>query len=157
MSAARGRANQALYLARIVLNAWEEALAKQDLPAGVLAQAFLPAVRQHLLDAYGWFLLAIVQTEPLPDTPPASTGQLPPVPAGKVVPAEIRELSRLEAEDWLSDLLGPLPSPGGATYTRRRDNLAVAAPAVDGPGAATAWLEQLGALFERMSDSLDEF
>lgn len=157
MSAARGRANQALYLARILLDGWNKALAEQDLPAGVLSQAYLPAVRQHLRDAYGWFLLAIVQSESLPTLPPAHTGELPPVPEGKVLPGEIRELSRLEYAGWLSELLRSPPPPDAAGTARQRGNLAVAAPAVDGPGTAAAWLEQLGALFERMGDSLDEF
>lgn len=156
MSAARGRANHGLYLARILLDAWREALRHEELPAAVLTQAFLPAVRQHLVDAYGWFLLAVMQVEPLPERPPAGCRELPPVPEGKAVPGEIRELAQLEAGGWLAAMLAAdhMVVAGGA---RRPGNLAIAAPATPGPDAAQQWLEQLGALFDRMGDSLDEY
>jgi hypothetical protein len=156
MSAARGRANQSLYLARILLDAWGAALDRQELPAGVICQAYLPAVRLHLGHAYGWFLLAIVQADRLPEGPPARSGELPPVPDGKVVPGEIRELSQLESSGWLADMLasaGPVAPAGPG----RRDNLVVAAPSTPGLEEARDWLARLGALFERMGDSLDEY
>lgn len=156
MSAARGRANQSLYLARILLDAWGEALDRQELPAGVISQAYLPAVKLHLEHAYGWFLLAIVQADLLPDRPPARSDELPPVPEGKVVPGEIRELSQLESAGWLADMLSQAP-PVAATQPARRDNLVVAAPATPGPAEARDWLTKLAALFERMGDSLDEY
>ena len=155
MSAARGRANQSLYLARILLDAWGEALGRQELPAGVISQAYLPAVKLHLGQAYGWFLLAIVQADRLPGGPPARSDELPPVPEGKVVPGEIRELSQLESGGWLADMLAS-DQPVAAAEPGRRDNLVVAAPATPGPAEARDWLAKLGALFERMGDSLDE-
>lgn len=156
MSAARGRANQSLYLARIVLDSWEQALERQELPVGVIAQAYLPAVKLHLVDAYGWFLLAVMQLDRLPDAPPTRCAQLPPVPEGKMVPGEIRELSQLESTGWLAQMLAG-GQPAAVAQPGRRDNLAVAAPATPGPAEAREWLAKLGALFERMGDSLDEY
>src|SRR5690606_2772142 len=70
MSSPRGQANHGLYLARVLLAAWRRDLAAEDIPASVLAQAVGPAVRGHLLDAYGWFLLDLQKPAQLPATPP---------------------------------------------------------------------------------------
>jgi hypothetical protein len=156
MSAARGRANHGLYLARILLDAWREVLGREEVPAAVLSQAFLPAVRQHLVEAYGWFLLAVMQVEPLPERPPAGCSELPPVPEGKAVPGEIRELAQLESGGWLARMCQP-DSAAAPTGGRRPGNLAVAASAAAGPDEAGQWLRELGALFDRMGDSLDEY
>ena len=156
MSAARGRANQSLYLARILLDAWDEALDRQELPARVVNQAFLPAVKLHLGQAYGWFLLAAAQLDRLPERPPARSAELPPVPEGKAVPGEIRELSQLESGGWLADMLAD-EQPLAVPQPVARDNLVVATAAVPGPAEARDWLAKLGALFERMGDSLNEY
>lgn len=156
MTTARGQANQKLYLARILLTAWREALVAQQLPAQVLTQAFLPAIRQHLVDAYGWFLLEISGGDAIPLQLPCSCGDLPAPPEGKVVAGEIREFQQLEKAGWLATLLQvdtDIAQPG----PRSPQNLASEAPQLTGPDEAETWLDNLAALFERMSESLDEY
>ena len=105
MSTSRGRANHSLYLGKILLAAWRRETSNEVLPARVICQAYHPAVRLHLLDAYGWFLLDITGATELPQGPPHSCEELPDPPAGKAVPGEIREFRRLEREGWLAELL----------------------------------------------------
>ena len=156
MSSARARANHSLYLARILIRAWEAAEAEQALPQSVLAQAYAPGCQSHLVNAYGWFLLAIGSPDSLPESPPASVEQLPPTPPGKAVPGELREFAQLEQAGWLADLLAPLLPSAGAT-TRDPRNLAAPATAGPSPEAFSTWADALAALFDRMGDSLDEY
>lgn len=155
MSAARARANHELYLGKIVIAAWRLERAKEDIPAATLAQAFHPAVRDHLVAAYGWFLLAISQADVPPQGPPRSCDELPPMPEGRVYPPEINEFRQLEASGWLGEMLqaASFDMPG----TRQPGNLAM--PAQTGPSTEQVeyWAQQLLALFERMGDSLDEY
>ena len=155
MTSARGRANHALYLARIVMAAWRETLARQDVPASILAQAFLGGVRDHLTAAYGWFLLEVSRTEPLPDCPPHCCAELPPPPEGKVFPGEVQEFQQLEQRGWLREMLhsqSTVPLP-----VRQHNNLAVATTDQVGPDQVEQWLLQLESAVERMADSLDEY
>jgi hypothetical protein len=151
----RARANHALYLAKIILSAWQRELERQDTPARVLTQAFHGAAREHLIAAYGWFLLSISQGGAPADGLPRSCDELPPMPEGRVFPGEINEFRQLEARGWLADMLRDQELAMAAP--RQQGNLAVAA--IDLPGAEQVgrWLEQLEALFERMGDSLDEY
>lgn len=153
MSSPRGQANHGLYLARLLLAAWRRDLAAEDVPASVLAQAFGPAVRGHLLDAYGWFLLDLQKPAQLPATPPHSVTTLTPVAPGKAAPAEMVEFARLEQEGWLAELLR---EPGAAQPTRSAASLA--APSTDLPDPATllAQAQLLEDAFSRMGDFLDE-
>ena len=155
MSGPRARANHALYLARILLAAWRRELARQDIPAITLEQAFGAAAREHLVTAYGWFLLAICQAEAPGHTAPRSCSELPAMPAGRVFPAEINECRQLEAAGWLGDMLREpervLPGVG------QQGNLAVATGELPGSEQLERWLVALEALFERMGDSLDEY
>jgi len=154
MSSARAQANQKLYLAKIQLAAWQRALAAREVAAATLTQAFLPAVRQHLLGAYGWFLLAVSGQEQLPGEPPRCCAELPAIAAGMAVPGEIREFEQLETSGWLAALLA---EPDEAVQqARTRDNLASAAPVLPAVEDAGQWIDQLEAVFQRMSDSLDE-
>ncbi len=155
MSSARGRANHELYLARIVLAAWREALAREAVPATILAQAFEDGVRDHLTASYGWFLLEISRVEPLPDYPPRCCAELPPQPEGKVFPGEVREFQQQEQRGWLREML-----QGRRTVllpARQHDNLAVTTTDQVGPDRVEQWLQELEAAFERMADSLDEY
>ena len=77
MSSLRGQANQGLYLAKILLGAWQRDLDAQQLPAKALGAAYLPAVRLHLRRAYGWFLLEISRPDQAPVEPPTCTSKLP--------------------------------------------------------------------------------
>lgn len=155
MSSSRARANHRLYLARILLASWREALDCQQLPVSALEQAFNEGVRAHLIAAYGWFLLEVTRPEPIPAAPPHSCTELPPTAGGKAMPAEIREFAQLESEGWLGALLagegGTIPGP------RSAGNLAVPAGTAEGQEQMQQWADRLESLFERMGNFLDEY
>ena len=155
MSAARGNANQSHYLASLLLSAWACDEREQGTPAAVLAQAYLPAVREHLITAYGWFLLEIAGINDWPGGPPRSVQSLPEVPQGKAVAGELREFDSLERSGWLNDLLAEIDLKSAPV--RSRGNLAQPVADVPGPGDAQAWHTELGAVMARMRDSLDEY
>ena len=155
MSSARAQANHKLFLAKIQLAAWRQAMAAQDIPAIVLTQAFLPAVRDHLMQAYGYFLLAVSGIEQVPGRPPAGCGELPDIARGQAISGEIREFEQLEKDGWLAQLLA---EPDDAVQSvRAAGNLAVASPLSADSGSVQQWVDHLEALFARMSDSLDEY
>ncbi len=153
MSSPRGQANHHLYLARLLVAAWRRDLAAEDIPASVLAQAFGPAVRGHLLDAYGWFLLDLQKPAQLPEVPPHRVAALPPVAPGKALPAEIEEFARLEREGWLAELVR---EPGSATPRRSDTNLAAQVVDVLDPDSLETQARHLDNAFARMGDFLDE-
>ena len=155
MSVARARANHALYLGKIVIGAWRRELAREDVPAATLAQAFHAGAHNHLLAAYGWFLLAVSQAEVPPQGPPRCCEELPPMPAGRLYPPEINEFRQLEARGWLCEMLrsGTVDPP----VARQPGNLASAAQHGHDTEQLEQWLAQLQGLFERMDDSLDEY
>ena len=98
MTGNRGLANQALFHARILLDAWELVEAQGRRSARDLAGAFCPAVVTHLLQAYGWFLLAVTQadTQADPTALPRAVADLPAPPAGKSLAPEVREFELRE-------------------------------------------------------------
>lgn len=155
----RGLANHRLYLARLVLDAWERDRLAQAVPARTLDQAYAPGVREHLIAAYGYFLNHVLDPTGATgeDGPPRCCAELPEQIAGKALPGEIREFQRLEQEGWLADLLAPLPTATAAGRRPSPGGLAVSV-ATDWPGPeqAAAWHQRLSATFERMGDSLDE-
>jgi hypothetical protein len=155
MSSQRAQANHGLYLAKIQLSGWRHALAAQDIPAGTLTQAYLPAVREHLLAAYGWFLLEVSGTEQAGGKPPRGCAGLPDVAAGRAVPGEVREFQQLETSGWLAELLAEGYIP--ARTAPMQGNLAVATPEPTGCEQVQQWINSLEVLFDRMSDSLDEY
>jgi hypothetical protein len=154
MSSCRGRANHSLYLAKILLAAWQRECDGQILPQRVLCQAYLPAVRSHLLDAYGWFLLAITGATQLPHSPPQRCDDLPELPPGKAIPGEILEFRQLETAGWLADLLEGWTDTG-ATPVRGPGNLVTAAE-FPTPEQAQSWVDGLSEHFERMGNNLEE-
>ena len=157
-----GLANHHLYLAKLVLQAWQRDRAAQAVPALTLDQAYAPGVREHLVQAYGHFLSHVLDpTAAASDgAPPRSCDDLPPQVAGKAVPGEIREFRQLEQEGWLAGLLAPLPQgiPRPSRSGPGRDSLVAASSGSDWPqpDQAESWCRRLQATFERMSDSLDE-
>ena len=160
MSGARSHANHRLYLARVLLDCWRDALEREAVPAITLSQAFGEAVREHLVAAYGWFLLEITRPEPLPPHPPRGCVELPQVAAGKAVPGEIRELEQLEEGGWLAALLSgeePVPEARPGDARRSEGNLAVPADRAPGPGHLQQWADYLQGLFDRMGEFLDEY
>lgn len=154
-SNSRARANRELYLAKIVLAAWRLDLDREDIPASTLAQAFQGGAREHLVAAYGWFLLAICQVETASQGPPRGCHELPAMPAGKVYPPEINEFRQLESSGWLGAMLRDSGSdfPAG----RQQGNLVFAAGNLPAAEQVEGWMRQLEALIERMGDSLDEY
>ena len=153
MSSARARANHKLYLARLLISSWRQALEQQAVPASVLAQAFDGAVQDHLIQAYGWFLVEITDPQATPDCPPRGCVELAPPAEGKVWPGEIREFQQLEESGWIAQLLA---APDHlADVSRAGDNLAHQVGST--PELLTQWAQQLERLFERMSDSLEEY
>lgn len=157
MTTARAQANHGLYLAKILLQSWQLTLAEGGLPARTLNQAFVPAVREHLLNAYGWFLLALGGANSAEGKPPHSWTELADVVAGKALSGEIREFKQLEAEGWLAQLqAAPGPANGSSLARRTPGNLSVAAAELPDCAQMAEWLSRLEQLFERMSDSLDE-
>lgn len=153
MTFTRGRANHSLYLARILLQGWRDALSARATPGNTLSQAYLPAVRLHLADAYGWFLLEITRPGEMPGSPPHSVTRLPDMADGKAVPGEVREFQQLEQEGWIGDMLAA--GDAVAVAGRSADNLATSA--TPGPEDAARWADALQQLFDRMGDSLDEY
>ncbi|MDZ7781777.1 MAG: DUF6586 family protein [Halioglobus sp.] len=157
MSTPRANANQSLYLARLLLHSWQRARDEQDVPAAALARAFLPAVRQHLVNAYGWFLLEVTGNEmPSDGRPPACCAELPRLTPGKAEPGEVREFNQLERDGWLAQMLAATSAVQVQSGGRTRDNLA--SPAADTPDLAAAeeWAARLDATMERMRDFLEE-
>ena len=159
MSAPRARANHSLYLAKILLGNWRAALEAQDIPSRTLCEAFLEATCNHLRDAYGWFLLEISQLDNAATVPPGSVAELPPIPEGRAEAGELRECRQLEESGWLAQLLGQGGVDVGAKVKANSAVGNLAAPAVDAPEFPDVmdWHTELGALFERMRDSLDEY
>jgi len=155
LSSPRARANHELYLAKIVLGAWQRELEREQIPASTLALAFHGGAREHLVFAYGWFLLSICNVEETPQKPPRSCQQLPPMPEGRVFPAQINELKQLEAAGWLGEMLRA--NPPGTPVARQPGNLVFDAGASPGTLQVERWLDQLESLFDRMGDSLDEY
>ena len=156
MSSSRALANHKLYLAKIQLAAWRAQLQEQQLGANVLAQAFLPAVRGHLLEAYGWLLLTLIDVgEPPSGSLPHSVDQLPDIPPGKAAPGNLIELQGLESGGWLAELLAPQPAEATA-MSRRPGNLATSTTSAAGLEEASVWCASMEAIIERLGDSLDE-
>ncbi len=154
MAGYRAQANHALYLARILAAGWQRAVDERQIPLTSLAQAYEPAACNHLIAAYGWFLLEITQPEPAPELPPRGCDQLPPPPEGRVFPGEVLEFRQLEQHGWLRELLRE--RGGAVARARSQGNLASEAAAL-GPEDFMAWADRLETLFGRMSDSLDEY
>ncbi len=155
MTDARSRANQSLYLGKIVLSAWRQKLDEEGVPASTLQLAFHPATVGHLKSAYGWFLLEVADMEVAPrGNPPACVQEVPPLPEGRAQCAELRELERREQEGFL------LPLEDMVAGERRRANNPNALATVDnsGPGYSDieGWVSDFEGICERMRNSLDE-
>jgi len=157
MSAARGNANHAHYLANLTLAAWRRDETAERAASLTLTQAYLPGVREHLLSAYGWFLLEIAGIDDWPQTPPRSVAFLPDVPDGKALAGELREFQALEATGWLGALLAEPDLTARAPLRRSRANLAQPVSEVPTLDEVSLWHAEMGAAMARMRDSLDEY
>ena len=159
MSSSRARANHALYLARIQIAAWQEQVGREQIRGGTLAQAFLPAVGNHLQSAYGYFLLTLIGAAETEHSLPTSASDLPEIPRGKMLPPEIAEFQILEQEGWLTDMLAFADSNIAIRTSRVvvAPELSLTPAAAASPEQALVWCDALQTLFDRMSDSLDEY
>ena len=107
MSSARGLANHSLYMARLVLAGWSRELEQAGASRQAMQAAFAPAVRLHLLDAYGWFLLATIRQTKLPERAPHHSQELPPLGPGIAEPGELDELKSGNFSGNTLVLIGP--------------------------------------------------
>ena len=144
-------ANQSLYHARILLSGWGAELERGSVSEIQVSQAYASPVQAKLLDGYGWLLLAACRIRQLPDIPPRSVSDLPPLPAGLVRPAEVEACTQLEQSGWVAALKAPiLDSP----LARRSESLAVET----GVNLAQFedWAKQLAGLAETVAVAIDE-
>ena len=144
-------ANQSLYHASILLSGWRAELDRGTVPEIQVNQAYASPVQTKLLDGYGWLLLAACRIRQLPDSPPRSVNELPPLPAGLVRPAEVEACAQLEQSGWVAALKAPLSE---SPVVRRSDNLALET----GVNLAQFedWAQQLARLAESVADAIDE-
>ena len=157
----RGLANHSLYLARLVVDAWERDRVAQVVPARTLDQAYAPAVREHLITAYGQFLLHVYDPTGAAagGPPPRCCNDLPAQAAGKALAGEIREFRQLEQAGWLADMLAPLPAfstRAGGSQTPGTLAVTTGAGEWPEPEQAAGWCYRLERIFQRMDDSLEE-
>jgi hypothetical protein len=161
MSTPRALANQKLYHAKILIEYWRSALAEEQVASRVLRDAFGTAICDHLAGAYGWFLLEVTQPAEMPAKPPRRCAQLQSAAQGKETPPEILEFRQLEAQSWLAQILDPDFSRAdhavSGIHLRSSTNLAIESELEFNPDQAELWHGNLGRLFDRMSDSLDEY
>jgi hypothetical protein len=106
-----------MYMASIVLTAWDSAMKASTAAAPAIDAAFAPAVRLHLLDAYGWQLLACNRVTGLPLKPPHCVATMPLLAEGIEVAPEVKEFQLLEAGGWLAELQKEI-APGLARQHR---------------------------------------
>ena len=144
-------ANQSLYHANILLSGWRTELQRGSVPQDQVNPAYAGPVQTKLLDGYGWLLLAACRVRQLPDTPPRSVSDLPPLPTGLVRPAEVEACAQLEQNGWVAALKAPI---SGSPVVRRSESLAVET------GVDLAhfedWAQQLAGLAETVADAIDE-
>lgn len=158
MASSRGAANAALYRAQTLLTAWEHSLTASQHSEAHLGEAFLPGVRDHLLQAYGWFLLAVVGIDDVGSgPPPSSTAGVPDVEPGKALPPELREFRILEEEGWIGDLLAAAPSSkSDLGVVQASPDLLGSSRTAPGLAVARAWATKLETTMQRMDDLLAE-
>ena len=153
MATARGFANHAIYMARILLDTWESTIrSEKEFSPDVVNGAFAPAVRLHLIDAYGWFLLDAIKAPRLPDHPPHGVADLPKQQKGLPVAELIEDFARLERSGWLADLLSPVPA-GLPTEAKEM----IVGGSLPGLRECTAWRDSLANLFGDVSEIAQEY
>lgn len=144
-------ANQSLYHASILLSGWRAELERGSVPENQVSQAYAGPVQSKLLDGYGWLLLAACRIRQVPDSPPCSVSDLPPLPQGLVRPAEIEACAQLEQSGWIAALKAPISD---RPVVRRSDSLAVETGV--NLEQFESWAQQLAGLAEMIADAVDE-
>lgn len=154
----RGKANESLHFARVLLRAWDVSREHStDSPRAVRA-AFMPAVKFHLEYAYGWFLMAVSgeETTNQPE-PPFRVAALSPPPAGRMAPPELSEFALLEATGWIGDMLSPdIESPPSSSPAGGASSLLVSDQGPADYALAMDWALRLEGIMARIDDSMAE-
>jgi hypothetical protein len=145
-------ANQCLYHARIVQAGWQSELEAQREPSLAVDLAFAPLLQKVFLDAYGWLLLAGCRVRTAPEHPPHTVRDLPSLPAGLVLPAEIAACAELESTGWLAALQAPISRHA----TVRQSNNLASNSAVPTLEQFALWGQNLSALAQHIADAIDE-
>ncbi len=155
MSTARGLANQKLYHASILIRMLGAELAREELPAARVLEAVGLAVRRHLLEAYGWFLLELADISDLPAEPPLTIAELE-QHYGLAEPrrGELVELGQMEQAGWLAALQAQ-PAPTRST-AGNASLLAVAEQPWSEQGLRQ-WHDALADAIDRLGHGLDEW
>ena len=153
MNQAQSFANHCMYMASVVLESWQNAIENHGKPLSVLTASFGPAVRLHLLDAYGWQLLACNRVTAVPTKPPHRAVDVPPLANGIAQSPEVTEMAMLERSGWLSDLQREIPP--GLTPQTASGFIAVSSNAFNFDTARHCFAE-LESLMARVADAIDE-
>ena len=153
MSQAQSFANHCMYMASVVLESWRNAIAEGSKPLSILTASFGPAVRLHLLDAYGWQLLACNRVTSIPTKPPHRAVDVPPLANGITQSPEVTEMALLERSSWLADLQREIPP--GLTPQGASGFIAVSSNVFDFDTARHCFAE-LESLMARVADAIDE-
>ena len=153
MSQSQSYANHCMYMASVVLESWHRAISEEGKPLAVLAASFGPAVRLHLLDAYGWQLLACNRVSVTPIKPPHRAVDVPPLANGIAQSPEVTEMAMLEQSGWLADLQREIPP--GLTSQAASGFIAVSSNVFDFDTARHCFAE-LESLMARVTDAIDE-
>ena len=140
-------------MASIMIDAWRSALLDRHHSNLAIDASFGPASRLHLLDAYGWQLLACQRVVQLPSLPPHSASELPNLAPGIALSPEVREMALLEESGWVSELTA-LIAPG--LNPRRPQNLLAVSSGQFDCAKAGEILGKLEALIDRVADAIDE-
>lgn len=152
----RGLANRKLYHASILIRMLGPELGREDLPAHIVLEAVGLAVRQHLLEAYGWFLLELAGVDEPAGAPPAGVAALQrQYTLDEPLRGELVELLQLEKQGWLAELLSH-PQPGGGIAARDPDRLAVVEQSWS-EDLLRNWHDRLSDLIDRLGHGLDEW
>jgi hypothetical protein len=153
----RGYANQALFEARILLDAWELAAEHRSYSVDALAKAFSPGTLMHLRHGYGWFLLAVsdADTQADPAALPMRVDDVPAPPQGRARAPELGEFSRLESQGWLGDMLRAGEWQG--LQVSQSANVLGSDRSSPALGEFSAWAAALASIMARMDDSLGEY
>jgi hypothetical protein len=153
VSQAQSFANHCMYMASVVLESWRNAIAEESKPSSVLTASFGPAVRLHLLDAYGWQLLACNRVISMPTKPPHRAVDVPPLANGIAQSPEVTEMALLERSGWLADLQREIPP--GLTPQTASGFIAVSSNVFDFDTARHCFGE-LESLMARVADAIEE-
>jgi len=153
VSQAQSFANHCMYMASVVLESWRDAIAEESKSLSVLTASFGPAVRLHLLDAYGWQLLACNRVISMPTKPPHRAVDVPPLANGIAQSPEVTEMALLERSGWLADIQREIPP--GLTPQAASGFIAVSSNVFDFDTARHCFVE-LESLMARVADAIDE-